>query len=777
MSIKENLLRVGQNVIGGGALGAKPWAKKAAGMALNLLLGFSMSFARIFAVCSPFGLGMVARAGGGAAGAFCLLGASLGYIVSGGFDWGIRYVAAAVLIYTASFVFQTLPVYDTQWFMPLVASGVTVLTGLISSFDSASGIPAAVMLLTEVILAGGSTYFFTVALSDTDRPSEMLETRYEVCLMIFASCLLMALSSLTIANAMSVGRVLAILLVMTASLKGGAVFGSAFGAAFGFAMDVASTGAPFFTMAYAFSGMLSGVFGKNGRLLYILSFMAANLTAVMWNWSTAVRIDALFECFAASMIFMLIPGDALDYLGALIQQPRLGAGDTGLRRYTAEKMEEMSQAFRTLFDTVHASLESSANDGDVSTAFDRAADAVCISCKNKEACWHCDYVDTLTVINDATPKMLERGRLERTDLAPRFLKKCQSADALVGAVNSELRGMMYRRRFRRRISESRTAAYGQYLDVAQILDGVSKNLKCDCTADPLAERRLLRYLGGVDIDAKVSVFRDSRGRLRACIDSVKCPKLLGNPKYLEELSTVLGVRLCYDKSQDTNTGRLQLLEAEPLAVSVGIASLKKQGESVSGDRGTYFKTDEGVLCVILSDGMGSGPQAAKDSIDTVCILEGFLRSGVAPETAMKMLNSVALLKNGDDWGYATVDLMCIDLFTGETCFYKYGAAPSYVWSGKGVRRVMGESLAPGFDLGEASEPDIVRMKLRAGSRALVISDGVLGEGDDRWLRDMLSQGKVPEARGLAKSALQSAVKDHGSTDDMTVLVVYVHERS
>ena len=122
---------------------------------------------------------------------------------------------------------------------------------------------------------------------------------------------------------------------------------------------------------------------------------------------------------------------------------------------------------------------------------------------------------------------------------------------------------------------------------------------------------------------------------------------------------------------------MTLLEAEPLAVSVGIAAMKKKGENVSGDRGTYFKTDAGVLCVILSDGMGSGEDAAVESREAVEILERFLRSGVDPATAMKILNSVMLLRHGDEWGYATVDLMCVDLFTGGTCFYKYGAAPSY----------------------------------------------------------------------------------------------------
>ena len=775
MSIKEGLLRAG----GEGLLRGKklqPTMKKAAGLGLNFLLGFAMSFARVFGSSAPFGLGMVARSGGGAAGALSLAGAVLGYTVSGGLDWAMRYVAAAVLIYTASFVFQTLPVFDKLWFMPLVTAGASAMTGLLAALDAPGDMPAAVMLAAEVVLAGASAGFFAVALSDEERPTELLETRYEICLVLLVSCLLMALYGLTVAESLSVGRVAALLIVMTAALKGGAVFGAAAGGAFGFAMDAAGAMPPFFTMAYTFSGLLAGIFSRRGRFLYVLSFIAANLIAVVWSWSYAVRIDALFECFAASMIFLVIPGDALDYVGGLIHQPRLGSGDNALRRYTANRIESMSKAFRELFDTVHNTMEANTNDGDLSGAFDRAADAVCVSCRHKELCWHQDYLDTLTVINDASPKMLSRGRLERADLAKRFLDRCPNSAALVGAVNSELRGMMYRRRFRSHVSEKCTAAYAQYLDVAQILDSVSRDLAADCSADPLAERRMLRYLSSVDIDAKVSVFRDSRGRLRAGIESVKCQKLMSHPKYLDELSSVLGVRLCCNKDQDPSTGRLQLMEAEPLAVSVGIASIKKQGETVSGDKGTYFKTEEGILCVILSDGMGSGAQAARDSVDTVHILESFLRAGVAPETAMKMLNSVVLLRSGEHWGYATADLMCIDLFTGETAFYKYGAAPSYVWSGKSVRRVRGESLAPGFGIGEEGEPDVVRMKLRPGSRALIISDGVLADGDDRWLRQLLGSESVPDARTLSREALRRAMREHGSTDDMTVLVVYVQER-
>ena len=89
--------------------------------------------------------------------------------------------------------------------------------------------------------------------------------------------------------------------------------------------------------------------------------------------------------------------------------------------------------------------------------------------------------------------------------------------------------------------------------------------------------------------------------------------------------------------------------------------------------------------------MGCGEAAASESRRVIEILESFLRAGVDPAVAMKTLNSVMLLKCGDNWGFATVDLMCVDLFTGETCFYKYGAAPSYVNGSRGIRRIKCEN--------------------------------------------------------------------------------------
>ena len=173
--------------------------------------------------------------------------------------------------------------------------------------------------------------------------------------------------------------------------------------------------------------------------------------------------------------------------------------------------------------------------------------------------------------------------------------------------------------------------------------------------------------------------------------------------------------------------------------------------------------------------MGSGDEAAKDSAQVVAILEKFLRSGADGAAAMKVLNSALLLRSGEDWGFATVDLMCIDLFSGETCFYKYGAAPSYVRSGRTVRRIKGETLAAGLSLGGGNAPDVVRMKLQPGSTAIIASDGVIADGEDEWVKNILLRGG-DDMKSLAKSTLREAEQLYGSGDDMTVVTVRVEER-
>jgi len=743
--------------------------------ALYFILGLVLSFSRVLETGAPLGMAFVASAGCGLTGVSALAGAAIGYL-AGGLDWGIRYVAAAVLVYTVSFVFHELKISRSAFFMPTAAGLVMLLAGYLGSFASSSDtVPIIAKLFLETFLAFGGCYFFLDALSHGERSSVTAELKHSAAVMITAACVLMALSRIVVLGTVSVGRVAALILLMTSSLKGGMLTGAAVGTVMGIAMDAALAASPFYTMAYAFSGLLSGVFGKPGRVIFLLSFVLSMALAVIMDWNDSIYLSALFETFSASVIFMLLPNELLSYLGLMLQAAEKGSGESGLRRFTAGRVRGLAEAYSELYETVERSLTDNGNDENIASVFDRAADNVCAECRNKNRCWNTDYMDTLSALNDATEAMRKNGVLSSDDIPSYFTAKCCSSDKLVGAINTELKAMAYRRQLRVRLRENKTVAWGQFQDMAQLLGGVSQELGSINGADPLAERRLMRYLKNLDIDADASVFRDGSGRLRAVIESGNLTPLLNQQDYLLKLREVLGVRVCRENESADCTSRLKLIETEPLAVTVGIAAMKKRGETVSGDKGSCFKTDFGVLCIILSDGMGTGDCAAKDSERTVAILEKLIRSGADPALAMKMLNSVMLLRDGEEWGYATVDLICVNLFTGETCFYKYGAAPSFVKSGKTVKRIKGEKLPVGLNIGEGRAPDVVRMQLKAGSCAMVISDGVISDGNDRWIKELMSQEWV-DMKTLARAAVKESEQLYGVEDDMTVLALRIEER-
>lgn len=85
--------------------------------------------------------------------------------------------------------------------------------------------------------------------------------------------------------------------------------------------------------------------------------------------------------------------------------------------------------------------------------------------------------------------------------------------------------------------------------------------------------------------------------------------------------------------------------------------------------------------------MGSGPDANRESSLAVRLLEQFLQAGVEPRHALSTLSSALALRGEETGGFTTVDLLQVDLFSGEGQLFKLGAAPSYVKKGSAVQRL------------------------------------------------------------------------------------------
>ena len=746
---------------------------------VRFFLGLTLSGARVFGVLSPFAVGLTAVPAGVGAAVATFFGAAVGYLLFGTFVWAVKYIAVAVLISTVTVVFRDTEVYGSTWFMPVAAAFITACIMFVSAAETGWQLSATALLLTDTVLAGGSAFFYRTALSpwsekpDFDRGAEVLHT---VSVLILAATVLISLSNIVLFGVLSIGRTAAVLLVFFSAYKGGVGIGCTTGVAVGLAMDAASGGAPLFSAAYGFAGLVSGLFSKQSRLVFTITFVLVNAATAALAIGNAGVPAILYETFAAAVIFMIIPQSSMIRLNSFFPNSGEGNGVIKAREYTKNRVDQASLAFRDLYETVRQNTTGTENDNDVATLFDRAADRVCKSCDRTAECWNRNYQTTLDVMNNITPKMLDRGKLKESDFPGYFSDECLNIRYFTSAVNDELKGLLYRRQYRSKLRENRHAAFNQYSEISSILSGISQELGSGISFEPELEWKLLKYLQSLGMAPEAAVFRDKGGRLHAEIAGASMDTLTGEPDYLNKLSAALGVRLCTDESR-RHTDKLTLLEAEPLAAAVGISCLKKEGGETSGDKGAYFKTDEGLLYVILSDGMGSGEEAARYSGDAVRILERFLRSGVAAETAVRMLNDLLLLKNENELGCATVDLFCINLFTGEMRMFKYGAAPSYLKQGGTVNRMRGKSLAAGLGVPPNDAPDRLTMNMKAGSVAVIVSDGITAGMDDAWLEDVITRYEGANPRELSGKIVETAAAKFKSEDDMTVIAIQISYRT
>lgn len=747
------------------------------GLLLSFALGMILATVRVGNAPAPFGLALLATMGYGTGGALCLLGNLAGYFAAFGITAGTQMSAGCVLVFTTAYFLRNHWLVQSKWYPPALSMCAYALTRL-TIYALTGGITLYVVsrMALYLLLCGGAAYAFGDVLDTEDPRTVNSEICRNVSIVLLLACILMGVSNLVLFGSISVGRILSIVILLMLCATGGPLNGAAAGTILGVAMDVAAGSGAYLVAAYALAGLTAGLFCKHRRVLFLIVFAAVHALTVLCLPSNELRAASMIEVLGASGVYLMLPQRFVVTVGSFIQPLRAGRGESGLRHYVAERVGGMSYAYRELFEVAHGAAVSEENDADIAKVFDRAADRVCVHCALRQDCWTRSASDTLSVLNDASRKMQARGRLQTTDFPPYFRDHCLYLHEFTEVVNGELRLRAYRMRMHKLMQENRNLLWEQYRDFADVLADSSRALDSSYGADPLAERRLIRYLRSLGVEADAAVFRDHRGRLRVAIESKYLKPLLDEPDYLDGLSTVLGVRLCMPEQQATENS-LVLLEAEPLAASVGIAAVRKKGETVSGDRGTYFKTDSGELCVILSDGMGTGEAAADGSIGTIGILEKFLRSGVDPSVAMKLLNSAMLLRDGENWGYATVDLMCIDLFSGEASFYKYGAAPSYVKSGGAIKKIRNISFAAGLKYEAGKTPDVMRMHLKPGSVAVIASDGVVSDGKDLWLRNLLEQADDADMKELASKVVQSAVREYGRNDDMTALAIKVEVRT
>lgn len=735
----------------------------AAEAAASFFLAAVLAGAVILEGRAPFAVAFVGAAGPGVLGAAALLGACFGCLTLLEFSAGLQYASAAILTFAVSFAFFDWRPIRRPWVAALLAGGFNGFTGFIILSQSGWTPTAMVRFVLEVALTVGASRAYQSLRGDA--------AERQVGLLALLCTLAAALSPIHLIEEVSLGSTLSLVLLLAAGWQGGVTSGTVTGLTLGASLDLAAANIPLYTLAWGLAGLTAGALRGKPRLPAALAALSAGAGAILWTWDSGLPLPLLGEALLALPLFLLLPARLLRRAGAWLGTDREGSVDLQALRSAQARLEGAAQAFRSLCQALRTSFCPPTNDNDIATVFDRAAGRVCRSCPLRDRCWKEEYTATFNAMNDATPAMVDRGRARAEDFPAYFSNRCPFFSAFLGAVNEEFAALFYRRQYNARIRESRAAVCRQYDQLSDLLGAAAAELSRELAPDLIGQRRVQARAAELGLNLRVAVYRDERGLLRVEAQGPDC-RMLSRPAQLSALSDLLGVPL---RILQTEEGLLSLLQEEPLMAVAGVAAQKKSGETVSGDAGTYFKRPDGVLFLLLCDGMGSGPAANRESALAIRLLEEFLRSGVDTSHALATLASALALRGEENGGFTTVDLLQVDLFTGEGELFKLGAAPTYVRHGTDVRRLAGSSLPAGLAEGSPACFDRFPLRLDPGDWVVMASDGVCGPDEDSWLMDKLRTFDGPSPKDLARALLTDSPQD--ATDDRTALVLRIDHRT
>lgn len=288
--------------------------------------------------------------------------------------------------------------------------------------------------------------------------------------------------------------------------------------------------------------------------------------------------------------------------------------------------------------------------------------------------------------------------------------------------------------------------------------------------DDVSADQLRRVLAEMAYPASLLYARRVQGHARVCLESRRAYEA---ENQADELCAIVSRTLELPMTVGEIEGdRITLMERPLWQVVHGVARRGVDGRDVCGDTALCLSLGDGRFLAALSDGMGHGEQARKESRQTVELLRLCLDAGYTRQQSLTAVNGMMLLSSRGE-RFSTVDLVLCDLWTGQVTLDKMGAAASWLIRGREMTELTGDALPLGVLEQVESRSEVLRV--REGDQLILMTDGVEDAFDSREaLRDALIQAAdEPNAQDAAHSLLLSADKGEGAGghDDRTVAVL------
>ena len=535
----------------------------------------------------------------------------------------------------------------------------------------------------------------------------------------------------------------------------------------------AGTLAPVYLPAFGVMAALSGLLYNVG-LFYALASACIGGTLAAFSLTGLPALvgflpEAVVSVALAWPLFKNLPN--VSSAGAeRRRRERAEATEEARRRLpTVERMEMLSGAYRSLSEIFCRLSDAAAHpsEEEYAAACLSACRRLCEGCAGWEGCFEKGERNGQRALSCVAEQYARGTPPPDIRIPESLLRSCGRFTFVLDAMKNACAALEEEKR-----RTDRNGVFGQnYAAMAEMLSDAAQCEVREGREDAALSRALSRAFEEAGISLRhLSVFGSRRRYIVA--DGVRWnPEKHSEEELRGRLEQIAACRLSPAVFEPTADGmRMRFESMRRLSVGVHQATAAR-GREVSGDAFSAFEGHGDYGYALLSDGMGSGREAAIAAGISCAFLRQTLGAGTSKSAALRALNTV-LCERGVECS-ATVDLLELDLLYGRACFVKSGAAASYVKRGDRLFRIRSGTVPIGL-LG-ALDAEKIRFDLEIGDVVVMLSDGISQTTEDAaWLCEMLAAATEADLDALADRILESArsLREDGG-DDMTVALVEI----
>lgn len=363
---------------------------------------------------------------------------------------------------------------------------------------------------------------------------------------------------------------------------------------------------------------------------------------------------------------------------------------------------------------------------------------------------------------------LMSGKLTVSVLPEILARSCQHVSAITDKINGE-----YTKLLADRFNNNKTEILAaEYASMGKILKYTSRISSEDVYYDGKltalagnATKKLGLKNGGVTVYGTRKKTLDISSVPVSCISmpsdkiaqfySSNCSELFDTPEFILDEDGTFTVRM---KSK------------ELICTEYVTASHTKNGETVSGDTVSFFRSDDSYFYALIADGMGSGRDASMTSKLTSVFVEKLLSGGAGKGATIELLNNLLMTNNREC--FSGVDLLEIDLIKKKASFVKAGAAPAYLLRSTKLFKVSSDTPPCGIIEGFCAEN--TSFEIMPGDIIIMMSDGITSSIDcGTALCDIMNTSKGQPLENIAGKILDMAVSLTVHDDDMSCVIVKI----